>query len=134
MEWKTEYATGIHNIDQQHRKILEFLTQFEGLSAGSADPVEVHRLIARTRAFMEIHFCTEEALMLLVPHTDSAVHRAEHRYVLENLADLEDQSRLEVGKDELLPLMRHLLFDHVLGSDRYFARRALANWGEFTPR
>ena len=134
MDWKPEYATGIHNIDQQHRRILGFLARFESLSADAPDPLEMHRLIARTRAFMEFHFCTEEALMLLVPHTDSAVHRAEHRYVLANLADLEGQPLLEISKEELLPLMRHLLFDHVLGGDQHFARRALANWREFASR
>ncbi len=31
-------------------------------------------------------------------------------------------------RPELAPLMRHLLFDHVVGSDKRFARHALGNW------
>jgi hemerythrin-like metal-binding protein len=131
MEWKTEYATGIQNIDDQHQKILELMTLFEGLPGDSADWRDMQKLILRTRVFMEYHFSVEESLMQLLPYADSAVHRAEHRYVLENLADLESQARRKIRKDELVPLMRHLLFDHLVGSDKHFARHALAKWRDF---
>jgi len=134
MEWKAEYATGIQNIDDQHRKILELMTLFEGLSGGAGEQIAMHQLILRTRKFMEFHFSVEESLMRLLPYTPhSAVHRAEHGYVLANLADLEGQARLEVDKDELVPLMRHLLFDHIVGSDKYFARHARDKWRDFAP-
>jgi hemerythrin-like metal-binding protein len=131
MEWKTEYATGIQNIDDQHQKILELMTLFEGLPGNSADWSDMHKLILRTRAFMAYHFSVEESLMQLLPYADSAVHRAEHRYVLESLADLEGEVRRKIRKDELVPLMRHLLFDHLVGSDQHFARHALAKWRDF---
>jgi hemerythrin-like metal-binding protein len=131
MEWKTEYATGIQNIDDQHQRILELITAFEGLPGDSADRSDMHKLILRTRAFMEFHFSVEESLMQLLPYADSAVHRAEHRYVLANLAEIEGRVRRELKKEELVPLMRHLLFDHLVGSDRYFARHALDKWRDF---
>lgn len=134
MEWKAEYATGIRNIDDQHQKVLEFVTLFEGLSGNTADWTEVHRLILRTRQFMEFHFSLEESLMQLVPNADSAGHRAEHRHVLANLADLEGQARLEIKTDELVPLMRRLLFDHIVESDKRFGRHALEGWRDFGAR
>lgn len=131
MEWKAEYATGIQNIDDQHRKILELMTLFEGLSGDASDQIATHQLVLRTRKFMEYHFSVEESLMRLLPNTPhSVVHRAEHGYVLANLADLEGQARLDIRKDELVPLMRHLLFDHIVGSDKYFARHARDKWRE----
>ena len=131
MEWKAEYATGIQNIDDQHQRILELVTLFEGLSGDSADWIATHRLLLRTRKFMEFHFSVEESLMRLVPSADSPAHRAEHGYVLANLADLEGRVRSEIKMDELVPLMRHLLFDHIVGSDKYFARNALDKWPDF---
>jgi hemerythrin-like metal-binding protein len=131
MEWKAEYATGIQNIDDQHQRILELVTLFEALSGDSADWIAMDQLILRTRRFMEFHFSVEESLMHLLPYTDSAVHRAEHGNVLEHLADLENRVRSGIRKDELVPLMRHLLFDHIVGSDRYFARNALDKWPDF---
>lgn len=134
MEWKAEYATGIQNIDDQHRNILDLVTRFENLSGDTGDWIGMHQLILRTREFMEFHFSVEESLMRLVPNLDSAVHRAEHRYVLANLAELEGQERLEIKKDELVPLMRHLLFDHIVGSDKYFVRQARDKWRDFAAR
>jgi hemerythrin-like metal-binding protein len=131
MEWKAEYATGIRNIDNQHRRILELVTLFEGLSGDRADSLDAHRLIVHTRKFMEFHFSVEESLMHLLPYADSAVHRAEHGSVLANLAELEGEARFEISKDELVPLMRHLLFDHLAGSDQHFARHALGKWRDF---
>lgn len=29
MKWKSEYATGIHNIDHQHREIVEIISLYE---------------------------------------------------------------------------------------------------------
>jgi hemerythrin len=131
MEWKAEYATGIQNIDNQHQRILELITLFEGLTGDTAHSVDAHKLILHTREFMEFHFSVEESLMHLLPYADSAVHRAEHGCVLANLADLEGQVRLGIKKDELVPTMRHLLFDHLAGSDRQFARHALGKWRDF---
>ena len=125
MKWKAEYALGIDEIDRQHREILEFITLFEKMSAEKAHWNEVHPLIVRTREFVKFHFSVEEALMRILRYPDAAAHRAEHQYVLEHIADLEIRVLRTNMTDEVVPLMRHWLFDHIVGSDKQFARYTL---------
>lgn len=125
MKWKTEYAIGIHNIDQQHREIVEIITQFENLSDDKAVWPEAHPLILRTREFMEYHFAVEESLMRLLPYPDRDAHRAEHQRELRFYADIE--RRMLGGNMDHRPalLMRHCLMGHIVAGDKQLAQYAL---------
>jgi hemerythrin-like metal-binding protein len=133
MKWKAEYATGIHNIDNQHRTIVGFITQFESMAETEAHWNDAHRLILRTREFMEFHFCVEESLMQILPYPDSAAHRAGHQHVLRQIAQLEDRVFRENMRDELAPLMRNCLIDHIVGGDKWFAQYAIGLYGHRPP-
>ena len=133
MKWKTDYATGIHNIDNQHRTIVEFITQFENMAESGASGNDLHRLMLRTREFMEFHFCAEESLMQILPYPGSAAHRAEHQHVLRQIAHLENQVFRGNVRDELAPLMRNCLIDHIAGGDKWLAQYALGLYGRRPP-
>ena len=129
MNWKNEYATGIHNIDDQHQTILEFVTRVERISAGRTRPEAVRPLILRARELVESHFAVEESLMRLVAYSDSNAHRAEHKEILDHMANLEVQVLRNNAQHKLAPLVRRLLFGHVVGSDKRFAQYALNLFG-----
>ncbi len=131
MKWKSQYATGIRNIDQQHREIVDFITQFENLSEDKAVWHEAHPLILRTKVFMQFHFAVEESLMRLLPYPDRDAHRAEHQRELEHIADIE-RRMLRGDRDQDLALsMRNCLFGHIVAGDKQLAQYAL---GLFGPR
>jgi hemerythrin len=130
MKWKTEYATGIHNIDHQHKEIVDIITQYEKLSEDKASWHEVHPLMLRTREFMEFHFSVEESLMRLLPYPDYDAHRAEHRRELQHIADIERRMLRGNMHDSLAPLMRHCLFGHIVAGDKSLARYALGLFGQ----
>lgn len=131
MIWKTEYATGIHNIDQQHREIVEIITQFENLSEDKANWHEAHPLILRTKVFMQFHFAVEESLMRLLPYPDRDSHRAEHQRELQHIADIERRMLRGDSDQSLALLMRNCLFGHIVTGDKQLAQYAL---GLFGPR
>ena len=129
MKWKTQYATGIHNIDQQHREIVDLITQFENLPEGKAVSHEAHPLILRTKVFMQFHFAVEESLMRLLPYPDRDAHRAEHQRELEHIADIE-RRMLRGDKDQrLAQSMRNCLFGHIVTGDKQLAQYALGLFG-----
>lgn len=125
MNWKDEYATGIHNIDDQHETILEFVTRFERTSEEGTPSEAMRPLLLRTRELVVLHFTVEESLMQLLAYSDSKAHRAEHKYILDHIAALEGQVLRNNVQDNLAPLVRHLLFGHVADSDKRFAQYAL---------
>ena len=125
MEWKSEFATGIHNIDNQHKEIVEIITLYEKISEDEASWHELHPLILRTRKFMEFHFSVEESLMRLLPYPDCDAHCAEHQRELQQIADIERRMLRGNLHDKLAPLMRNCLSGHILAGDKRLAHYAL---------
>lgn len=133
MKWKSEFATGIHNIDHQHKEIVEIITLYEKISEDKPSWHEVHPLILRTREFMEFHFSVEESLMRLLPYPDCDAHRAEHQRELRHIADIERRMLRGNMHDRLAPLMRHCLFGHIVAGDKRLAQYALSLFGQRSP-
>lgn len=125
MNWKDEYAIGIQEIDNQHKTLLEFITDFEQAVEGKAHWNTVQPLIARTREFVKFHFAVEESLMHIVKYPGFAAHRAEHQNVLDQLAALEHRVLRRETMGELQQMMRTWLFQHIIESDQPFARYAI---------
>ena len=130
MEWKAEYATGIPEIDLQHRTLLQFITDFERAVTGQLHWNTVQPLIVRAREFVTFHFSVEESLMQISNYPRLAGHRAEHQYVLKQFAALEHRVLRQEQNKELLPLMSAWLFDHIIESDQPFARHVLDSYRE----
>jgi hemerythrin len=130
MKWNAEFATGIHNIDQQHREIVDIITQYERISEDEASRHELQALILRTRGFMEFHFSVEESLMRLLPYPDYDAHRAEHQRELRYIVDIERRMLRGDMHDSLAPLMCRCLFGHIVAGDKRFAQYALNLFGQ----
>ena len=130
MEWKDEYAIGIPELDNQHKTLIEYLTDFELAFDGKAHWNTVHPLMLRARGFVRFHFAVEESLMQIVNYPDFLAHRAEHQSVLQQFQALELRVLNNGMKDEVLPLLTSWLFDHIIDSDKPFARYALDKCGE----
>jgi hemerythrin len=129
MNWKDEFATGIHNIDDQHETILESISRFE-LNSEAGKGLEAMRpLLLRTRELVVLHFKVEESLMQLLAYPDLQIHRDEHKYVMDHIEALEEQVLRDNVRDKLASLVRHLLFGHVAESDKRFGQYALALFG-----
>lgn len=125
MQWKAEYETGIRNIDEQHRAIVEFVTLFEEAGKKRSPRHDVLELIARVRTFMEFHFRVEEALMQLLPYPDIEAHAAEHRDTLREVERLEAQTSHQDVRGDLARRMRGCLLGHIVAGDKWLAKYAL---------
>ena len=125
MDWKVDYEIGIQTIDDQHRMLLRFITQFEVLARDGAHWNDVYPVLAHTREYMRFHFSVEESLMQILRYPDAARHRAEHEGILRQITAIERGVLCRNLKSDLLPVMRHWLFNHMLVSDIPFARHAL---------
>ena len=128
MEWKTEYATGIHDIDRQHRIVLRLGAHFDQAFEDQANWAGAYLLILRARSFLEYHFCAEQSLMQLLDIPNAAVHCARNRITLAQITAFQQQMRSERTCGVLLQSVRELLLDHVLGSNHQFGVHALDDW------
>lgn len=131
MKWTDEYAIGIPELDNQHKMLIELLTDFEKVYEGKAHWNTAHPLILRARGVIRFHFSVEKSLMQIVNYPGFLAHRAEHQVVLQQLEALEHRVLLMEMKDDVLPKLTTWLFQHMIDSDKPFARYAISNCGEF---
>jgi hemerythrin len=129
MMWKDEYALGVQEIDNQHETLLELITEFEKAVEGRAHWNTVQPLVAKAREFVKFHFAVEESLMQIVAYPQFVAHRAEHQFILEKFAILEQRVLRQEMNAQLLPLVHSWLFRHSINSDQPFAGYAIGKRG-----
>ncbi|HEY5292574.1 MAG TPA: bacteriohemerythrin [Burkholderiales bacterium] len=133
MKWKDEYAIGIPELDNQHKTLIEFLTDFEQAFEGKAHWNTVHPLIVRARGFVRFHFAVEESVMQIVNFPGFLAHRAEHQSVLQQFEALEHRVLRKEMKQEVLPKITSWLFQHIIESDKPFAQYAIDRHSDLAP-
>lgn len=120
MEWKSEYETGIGEIDAQHKTIIQLVTEFEAAVNSDMHWNGLYPLVTRAKEYAKFHFSVEESLMQIFMYPRLSAHRSEHNFVLKNLTDLEGRVLKKEIKDDLIQGFRTWLLGHFLESDRHF--------------
>jgi hemerythrin len=125
MRWDPGLATGVPEIDEQHRQIFEQLEAIYDAIGRGASRHELSRTLEFLRGHVARHFTAEEALMRSVGFPEIAAHRAEHEAFARDLRVLEaDHERGGANPALVLRVSAQLaawLREHVSGSDRALA-------------
>ena len=128
-QWDAHYVTGLPDVDDQHRHLVDVLNQLGGLLTRpeGATIGEVEAIFSELAAYAVYHFEEEEALMVrtqVAPH-HVAYHRREHRAFLAEVTTL----HAGIAPDDVgsaKPLLQFLIYwlaYHILGSDQSLARQ-----------
>ncbi len=124
MRWMDLYATGIEKIDRQHETLTDLLNALnEAFRGGRPNEVLLFRLDQLIELTHE-HFTDEEALMRRKEYPDIDLHKAEHDFLLAQVAHFREEfaaSKAELS-DSMMDYLRDWLRDHILISDRRMAR------------
>lgn len=112
--WDESYCVGDKEIDDQHRKLFEFMNSFP--EDMSQEDIKGYILILIKHA--REHFRCEEALMERVNYPSIDNHKERHTELLQNLSDkcLEDfHGKFAVHKFKVF--VYHWIDDHILNTD-----------------
>ena len=102
MRWMDLYATGIEKIDRQHETLTDLLNALnEAFRGGRPNEVLLFRLDQLIESTHE-HFTDEEALMRRKEYPDIDLHKAEHDFLLAQVAHFREE--FAASKAELLRL------------------------------
>jgi hemerythrin len=122
LEWRPELQLHVLEIDQQHRELLAMAHVLQ-VSIEAAKPrPELQVLLSALIDFAELHFRTEEELMLANSYKGFAAHKGAH-------ADLLEQANMvkrEFSTGAIHPCHMLALFvqawvsQHILGPDKEF--------------
>jgi hemerythrin len=119
--WDHELDTNIPVIDNQHRRIVEYINELHDAIV-SADREQVGEILEQLVDYTMSHFAFEEELMEQAGYGFIAAHKKVHQMFTKKVADF--QMRFELGEDvsrQLLTTLRTWLINHIKRDDADYA-------------
>lgn len=127
IEWSSEFALGIDEIDEQHKALVGMINALDASTHGEFSADSVRRLLGDLNDYVRDHFAFEERLMAGGGCSQELVtrHLGEHAYfrsVLRDLTgDFENERRNVTGT--LIEYLVHWLLHHIVVVDRAMAHQ-----------
>jgi hemerythrin-like metal-binding protein len=125
IEYSDRLLTGIPEIDEQHRFLIDTLHEANHMFSNSYDKELLDRIIKDLLSYAITHFETEEKLMqkynYIVAHPNKAKdHIAQHRDFSNRIVSINERMRegLSIHYIELFEFLDAWLQNHVLGFDQ----------------
>jgi hemerythrin len=116
--WTDQLNVGIEVIDQQHRRIVEYINQLDDVRAESHSREEVGNLINELVDYTISHFGFEESLQDEANYPFAKSHKKVHELFKQRVSDY--QARFDKGEDiskGLNSLLVTWLFNHIKRDD-----------------
>jgi len=123
LEWNEKLATGITEIDAQHKRLVAMVNSLhEAMKIGKSRDM-VAGLIGELKDYARSHFDTEEKLMERYKFPGLDPHRVEHNRFIEKILDydLNLQEGASVPPMDVMLFLKNWLGSHILGTDQLYA-------------
>lgn len=122
-EWDDALSVGNHNIDDDHRLLIDTIARLhEAMRTGQGKEVVGGILDDLVRNTQD-HFEREEGFMLRINYADYLPHKAEHERLVREVKDL--QTRFKSGSITITVSVSNFLSDwlvkHIQGLDKKLA-------------
>lgn len=123
VEWNSIMDMGIPELDEQHRGLVSMLNQLHEACFKGDREEATRKTLREMMHYAAEHFKFEESLMVQASYSGLDGHRSEHEEFIDRVQQFEHkvyQDRCDSG--EVLVYLSGWLTDHILASDRAFAR------------
>jgi hemerythrin len=127
IEWSSEFALGIDEIDEQHKTLVGMINALDASTHGTSGAADLRLLLGEITDYVRDHFAFEERLMAGGGCSQELVtrHLGEHAYFRSVLKDL--TSDFENGRRNvtvtLIEYLVHWLLHHIAVVDRAMAHQ-----------
>ena len=129
MEWDASFNTGIVEIDDQHRQLVDMLNRLNGAMAHGEGASVLGNIFDELKAYTISHFGTEEKLFDETGYPGAEQHKQIHANLLEKVMELESDfksGRVTMSR-EILMLLKDWLQNHIKGVDMEYVDHLKAN-------
>jgi len=90
IEWRSEFETGIDEVDAEHRELVELINDLHRKIGDKADSETISAFLGEVFARIAAHFALEETVMRKHAYDEYAAHKAEHERLLDEIRDIMD--------------------------------------------
>lgn len=118
MSWTQDLETGITVIDDQHKRIIDFINELDD-ACHTGNASETNHVMEGLLNYTVTHFEFEESLQEKAGYPFLKAHQRIHELFMKKVAALRE--RAAKGEDvapELLKLLQGWLLNHIKGEDR----------------
>ena len=119
--WDDKLATGLHEVDQEHKWLIEWINYLASQRASGASVDDLCSVLGALRDYTVYHFHNEEELMRLYPVSDAhrELHFKAHQGFVDRLATANKlvSSNPHDVIDHLLAFLVKWLVSHIRGID-----------------
>jgi len=123
--WNENFETGVHEIDEQHKKLVELLNKLAN-ALTQEEPVEINQAFDELAKYADYHFESEEAIWAENFNDDSwfVSHQLTHSSFLPKVLALQEEDKnkpLQVVIEDILKFLIRWLAFHILDDDKRLA-------------
>ncbi len=121
MDWKDEYSVGIADIDQDHKILVQLLTDVEEAVARGQGTSTIFSAIEQLVNMTKAHFDQDVATMRMQGYPKLDEHINSHKEFLAQLTELENRTFGGAAWTETLRFLHTWVDQHLLSSDKDYA-------------
>ena len=121
MKWVPEYNTGIDVIDDQHKRILDYINEIDSIDANT-DRDRVKQILENIIDYTQSHFTFEESLQEEAGYKYRVPHKRVHDLFIKKIESYRD--RFEMGR-----LKVNCMKSCLNGSSTIFSTMMPIMWG-----
>lgn len=90
IEWNDRYATGVEDIDHEHRELIDLINTLHRNLGEEAGSETVAAFFGDLLKGISAHFALEERLMRQAKYEHFEAHKTDHEDLLDQLRDMMD--------------------------------------------
>lgn len=121
LAWSERFAFGIGAIDDQHRRLFEYLERLDRYLRQGEGWLVIRELLDEVMLWADQHFAVEEALMEIMGYPEAAAHIDGHRRFSAVLNSYREQAVTDTIARQASDLLYRWLTEHIDVDDRKYA-------------
>lgn len=126
--WTEQLNIGIDVIDQQHRRIVEYINQLDDARSSGHSREEIDAVISQLVDYTLSHFAFEESMQEEAKYPFLNAHKKVHELFVQRVSEY--QARFDKGEDvskALSSLLVTWLFNHIKRDDADYVESVKAH-------
>ena len=137
--WDSSFLTGLTEVDEQHRTMVDLINRFSGMVEASEEmPAQgLEEVFGQLAEYAQYHFASEEKLAAEwgVDARHQARNLEAHASFIRQVSQMRSGERTgaDSSRRDLLAFLTHWLAYHILGTDQVMARQIAAIKAGNTP-
>ena len=122
--WKDEYSVGIERIDQDHKKLINLLNQFNMAYDYAMSEEYEREALNDLVSYTKYHFEREEKLMEENDYPDFESHKAQHQVMVAKVAAFASlyEEKGHESLDVVSDFLTNWLINHINGTDKAYTK------------